>query len=176
MTEGKKLSPEEFEYYQLEANRFTVDIDWMPCVVMIAKNAFVWMHQLTKKYGREIKRLDEIPDAELDTLARWNFTALWLIGIWERSSASRKIKQMMGNPEAASSAYSLYDYVIANELGGEAAFENLKTRAWKRGIRLSSDMVPNHTGIYSKWVVEKPDYFIQKKFHLIIIHRNKSFR
>ena len=135
----------------------------MPRVVMIAKNAFVWLHQLSKKYGREIKTLDQIPDAELDTLAHWNFTALWLIGIWERSSASRKIKQMMGNPEAASSAYSLYDYVIANELGGEAAFENLKTRAWKRGIRLSSDMVPNHTGIYSKWVVEKPDYFIQNK-------------
>ncbi len=160
---GKKLSPEEFEYYQLEVNRFTEDIEWMPRVVMIAKNAFVWMHQLTKKYSREIKTLDQIPDAELDNFARWNFTALWLIGIWERSSASRKIKQMMGNPEAASSAYSLYDYVIANELGGETAFENLKARAWQRGIRLSSDMVPNHTGIYSKWVVEKPEYFIQNK-------------
>ena len=21
-------------------------------------------------------------------------------------------------------------------------------------------MVPNHTGIYSKWVIEKPDYFV----------------
>ncbi len=163
LSEGRKLSPEEYEYYQLEVNRFTVDLDWMPRVVMIAKNAFVWMHQLTNKYGREIKRLDEIPDEELDMLARWNFTALWLIGIWERSSASRKIKQMMGNPEAASSAYSLFDYVIAEELGGEKAFENLKTRAWQRGIRLSSDMVPNHTGIYSKWVTEKPDYFIQNK-------------
>jgi len=163
LKEGKKLSPEEFEYYQLEVNRFTVDIDWMPRVVMIAKNAFVWLNQLSKKYGREIKTLDEIPDTELDTLASWNFTALWLIGIWERSSASRKIKQMMGNPEAASSAYSLYDYVIANELGGESAFENLKARAWQRGIRLSSDMVPNHTGIYSKWVTEKPEYFIQNK-------------
>ena len=163
LAEGKKLSPEEFEYYQLEVNRFTDDIDWMPRVVMIAKNAFVWMHQLSKKYGRKIKRLDEIPDEELDNLARWNFTALWLIGIWERSSASRKVKQMMGNQEAASSAYSLYDYVIAYELGGESAFENLKTRAWQRGIRLSSDMVPNHTGIYSKWVVEKPEYFIQNK-------------
>ena len=160
---GQKLSPEEYEYYQLEVNRFTDDLEWMPRVVMIAKNAFVWLFQLSKKYGKEIKRLDEIPDEELDNLAKWNFTALWLIGIWERSSASRKIKQMMGNPEAASSAYSLYDYVIANELGGEEAFENLKARAWHRGIRLSSDMVPNHTGIYSKWVVEKPDYFIQTK-------------
>jgi glycosidase len=163
LAEGKKLSPEEFEYYQLEVNRFTDDLEWMPRVVMIAKNAYVWLHQLSKKYGREIKRLDEIPDEELDSLARWNFTALWLIGIWERSSASRKIKQMLGNPEAAPSAYSLYDYVIANELGGEEAFQKLKDRAWQRGIRLSSDMVPNHMGIYSKWVTEKPDYFIQSK-------------
>jgi glycosidase len=160
---GKKLSPEEYEYYQLEIKRFTDDLDWMPRVVMIAKNAFVWMFQLSQKYGREIKTLDQIPDEELDNLAKWNFTALWLIGIWERSSASGKIKQMMGNSEAASSAYSLYDYVIANELGGESAFENLKARAWQRGIRLSSDMVPNHTGIYSKWVTEKPEYFIQSK-------------
>ena len=163
MAEGKKLSPEEYEYYQLEVKRFTDDLDWMPRVVMLAKNAFVWMFQLSQKYGREIKTLDQIPDEELDRIAKWNFTALWLIGIWERSSASRKIKQMMGNPEAASSAYSLYDYVIANELGGESAFENLKARAWQRGIRLSSDMVPNHTGIYSKWVTEKPEYFIQSK-------------
>jgi len=163
MAEGKKLSPEEYEYYQLEVKRFTDDLDWMPRVVMIAKNAFVWMFQLSQKYGREIKTLDQIPDEELDNLAKWNFTALWLIGIWERSSASRKIKQMMGNPEAASSAYSLFDYVIANELGGESAFENLKARSWQRGIRLSSDMVPNHTGIYSKWVTEKPEYFIQSK-------------
>ena len=25
-------------------------------------------------------------------------------------------------------------------------------------------MVPNHTGIYSKWVVEKPNYFIQSNY------------
>ncbi len=147
-----------------EYERFTRDIEWMPNVVMIAKNAFVWLDQLSKKYQREIRRLNEIPDEELDRLARWNYNALWLIGIWERSSASRKIKQMMGNPEAASSAYSLFDYVIANELGGEDAFHNLRDRAWQRGIRLASDMVPNHTGIYSKWVTEKPNYFVQSNY------------
>lgn len=161
LAEGKKLSPEEYEYYQLEIKKFSQDVDWMPKVVMLAKNVYVWLDQLSKKYQREIKQLDKIPDEELDQLARWNFNALWLIGIWERSSASQKIKQMMGNPDAAASAYSLFDYVIARDLGGEAAFENLKHRCWQRGIRLSSDMVPNHTGIYSKWVIEKPNYFIQ---------------
>lgn len=158
---GEKLSEDESRYYNSEAEKFTRDIEWMPNVVMMAKNIFVWLDQLSKKYRREIKRLDQVPDEELDLLYRWNFTALWLIGVWERSSASRKIKQLTGNPEAASSAYSLFDYVISNDLGGEEAFQNLKARAWRRGIRLASDMVPNHTGIYSKWVIEKPGYFIQ---------------
>ncbi len=158
---GLKLTDDESRFYNAETEQFTTDIDWMPKVVMIAKNVYVWLFQLSKKYQRTISRLDQIPDEELNILARWNFNSLWLIGIWERSSASKKIKIFTGNPEAAASAYSLYDYVIANELGGEEAFLNLKHRAWERGIRLASDMVPNHTGIYSKWVVEKPDYFIQ---------------
>ncbi len=161
---GKKLTEDEKSYYYSEVEHFTEDIDWMPKVVMISKNTYVWLDQLSKKYSRQINRLDQIPDEELDRLARWNFTALWLIGIWERSSASRKIKQMTGNPEATASAYSLFDYVIASDLGGEEAFQNLKNRAWQRGIRLASDMVPNHTGIYSKWVTEKPDYFIQSEY------------
>ena len=161
LAEGLKLSDAESRFYHAETEQFTADIDWMPKVVMIAKNIYVWLFQLSKKYQREINRLDQIPDEELNTLARWNFNSLWLIGIWERSSASKKIKIFTGNPEAAASAYSLYDYVIASELGGEDAFLNLKHRAWERGIRLASDMVPNHTGIFSKWVTEKPDYFIQ---------------
>ena len=158
---GLSLTDEEKSFYYAETEQFTADIDWMPKVVMIAKNVYVWMYQLSKKYQREIRHLDQIPDEELNILAQWNFTALWLIGIWERSNASKKIKVLMGNPEAASSAYSLFDYVIAWDLGGEDAFLNLKHRAWERGIRIASDMVPNHTGIFSKWVIEKPDYFIQ---------------
>jgi len=144
-----------------EYERFTEDRDWMSKVVLIAKSVYVWMDQLSAKYGRSIERLDQIPDAELDTLAGWGFSGLWLIGVWERSPASRKIKQICGNPEALSSAYSLYDYAISKELGGDEAFQNLKDRAWKRGIRLASDVVPNHTGIYSRWVIEHPERFIQ---------------
>lgn len=160
----RRLREQDKDLYLKDVEQFTADIHWMPEVVMMAKNVFVWLHQLSVKYQREINRLDQIPDAELDRLANWNFTALWLIGLWERSSASKKIKQYTGNPEAAASAYSLYDYQIAWELGGEEAFNNLKHRAAERGIRMASDMVPNHTGIFSKWVVERPDYFIQTKY------------
>jgi glycosidase len=148
----------------LENEQFTPDIHWMPNVILMAKNTYVWLDQLSKKYGRHIHKLDHIPDEELDEIAGQNINGLWLIGLWERSNASSRIKQIMGNPEAISSAYSLWDYEVAYDLGGEPAFNNLKERAWARGIRLASDMVPNHTGIYSRWMLEKPHYFIQSNY------------
>src|SRR5208337_979964 len=154
--------PEVYEYagQTAEVEAFSEDRDWMPRAVMIAKNALVWLEQLSRAYGRDIRRLDQIPDEELDRLARSGFTALWLIGVWERSSASREIKRRMGNPEAEASAYSLYDYMVANELGGREALDGLKRRAGQRGIRLASDMVPNHTGVDSRWIAEHPDRFL----------------
>jgi glycosidase len=144
-----------------EAERFSQDREWMPSLVLLAKNAYVWLDQLSKKYHQTIYRLDQIPDEELDRLVHWGFSGLWLIGLWERSSASKRIKQLRGNPEAVASAYSLYDYQIAADLGGEEAYQALRARAWQRGIRLSSDMVPNHMGIDSRWVIEHPDWFVQ---------------
>jgi glycosidase len=143
-----------------EPERFSMDRDWMPRLVLVAKSAFVWLDQLSKRHRRSIARLDEIPDEELDTLARRGFTGLWLIGLWQRSRASQAIKQLRGNPEAVASAYSLDDYRIADDLGGEEAFERLKARAWSRGIRIGSDMVPNHMGVDSRWVAEHPDWFM----------------
>jgi glycosidase len=150
----------EFLGMEEEPERFSFDLEWMPRLVLMAKNGYVWLHQLSRKYQQSIYRLDQIPDEELDLLARWGFTGLWLIGVWERSLASKRIKELLGNPEAVASAYSLFDYQIASDLGGEEAFQNLKDRAWRQGIRMASDMVPNHVGIDSKWVIEHPEWFI----------------
>ena len=146
------------EYHEYE--RYSPDKDWMPRLVLIAKNSYVWLEQLSRKYGRWIKTLDQIPDEELDILRDRGFTGLWLIGLWERSSASQRIKQRMGDADAVASAYSLYSYDIAEDLGGWSALENLRYRAWQRGVRLSADMVPNHMGIDSQWVMEHPDWFL----------------
>lgn len=151
----------DFSSQEFEIERFTPDKVWMPSLVLIAKNIYVWLDQLSKKYQRAIDGLDQIPNEELDQLARWGFSGLWLIGLWERSAASKSIKQMRGNPDAVASAYSLFAYDIAADLGGEQAYQDLRDRAWERGIRLASDMVPNHMGIDSRWVIEHPNWFIQ---------------
>jgi len=146
------------EYAEYE--RYSPDKDWMPRLILLAKNSYVWLEQLSRKYSRWIKTLDQIPDEELDILRDRGFTGLWLIGLWERSRSSQRIKQRMGDAEAVASAYSLYSYDIAEDLGGWPALEILRYRAWQRGIRLSADMVPNHMGIDSQWVIEHPDWFL----------------
>lgn len=162
---AESLPPAQFsgELYVHEPEQFSADLDWMPRVVMIAKSTFVWLDQLSKKYSRAIHDLGDIPEEELQLLAKRGFTGLWLIGIWKRSSASQRIKQMQGNSEALASAYSLHDYEIAPELGGEGALKILERRAQKFGLRLASDMVPNHMGLDSRWVNQHPDWFIQTR-------------
>lgn len=145
-----------------EYEKFSPDTAWMPNTVLIAKSTYVWLAQLSRQYGWHIARLDEIPDEELATLARRGLNSLWLIGVWERSRASKTIKQLCGNSDAVASAYSLFDYRIAEDLGGEAAYINLRDRAYRHGVRLASDMVPNHMGIDSPWVMEHPEWFISR--------------
>ncbi len=145
---------------EAEPERFSSDSAWMPRLVLVAKSTHVWLDQLSRRYQREIRTLDAIPDEELDRFARLGITGLWLIGLWERSKASQRIKQWRGNADAAASAYSLDDYAIALDLGGEQAWANLRHRAWMRGVRLASDMVPNHMGIDSGWVMDHPEWFL----------------
>ncbi len=145
-----------------EYEAFSTDQAWMPNVVLMAKSTYVWLEQLSKKYRRHIHRLDQIPDEELQLLAQRGITGLWLIGLWERSTASQTIKRLRGHHDAVASAYSLKSYDIAEDLGGWSAYDDLKHRAATAGMRLASDMVPNHMGIDSPWVIEHPDWFIHR--------------
>ncbi len=157
-----RLYSSEYQAPLNEYERFSADYAWMPTVVMMAKSTYVWLEQLSQKHLRHIHRLDQIPDEELELLSKRGMTALWLIGLWERSVASQTIKRLRGNPDAVASAYSLKEYEIAADLGGNAAYESLRDRAARHGIRLASDMVPNHMGIDSNWVIEHPEWFISR--------------
>ncbi len=159
---GSHAEVPTFASSDVEYERFSPDVDWMPNVVLIAKSTYVWLHQLSRQYERPIERLDQIPDEELDTLRDRGMNGLWLIGLWERSRASKTIKRLCGQPDAVASAYSLASYEVSADLGGEEAYRNLRDRCSARGIRLASDMVPNHMGIDSTWVIEHPEWFLKR--------------
>ena len=124
---------------------------------------YVWLDQLSRAYGRPIFRLDQIPDEELDRLAAPRLhrpVADRAVGA--QPGVARRSSRCAATPRRSPRAYSLMDYRIADDLGGEEAYRNLRDRAWQRGIRLASDMVPNHMGIDSRWVVEHPDWFMSR--------------
>lgn len=153
-----------YDSKDMEYEAYSMDRNWMPNVIMLAKSTLVWLDQLSRMYGYPIETLDQIPDHELDLMAQRGFSGLWLIGLWERSDASKRIKNLCGNPEAEASAYSLKGYDIATSIGGWAALRNLDERCMARGIRLASDMVPNHTGLDSDWALHHPEYFIRMQY------------
>jgi hypothetical protein len=134
--------------------------NWQRELVLLAKNIHVWLFQLSRKYSHEIHTLDHIPIEELQEIRDLGITGLWLVGIWERSPASRRIKQLYGRGHLIGSAYSVNGYQIALDLGGESAMDLLKAKAAEAGIYIACDMVPNHTGVDSPWVLDHPDWYI----------------
>jgi len=133
---------------------------WMRDLVLVAKNVKVWLEQLGKAQGQKITRLDEIPESELEGLANAGFTGLWLVGVWQRSKASQRIKELAGRKGVLASAYAIDRYEIAEDLGGQAALDRLEKKAWRHGLRLAGDIVPNHTALDAKWVIERPELFL----------------
>lgn len=143
-----------------EPPRYGNDAPWMGEVVIQAKHLLVWLAQLSQRYGTPIRRLDEIPDEELQLLAGRGVSALWPIGIWRRSAASRAMKVNAGVPDAEGSAYAVAEYIVDEALGGDAALATLRTRAGAVGIRIVTDMVPNHVAIDGRWVSECPELLL----------------
>ena len=107
--------------------------------------------------------LDQIPDEELDTLARWGFTGLWLIGavgaqprLAAHQAAAAATRTRSPRPTRCATTR------IADGPGRRGRLRRpCATAPGARGIRLASDMVPNHMGIDSRWVIEHPDWFLQ---------------
>jgi len=143
-----------------EPPRYGNDAPWMGEVVIQAKQLLVWLAQLSQRYGAPLRRLDEIPDEELHLLAQRGVSALWPIGIWSRSAASRTMKINAGDADAEGSAYAIAEYVVNEQLGGDVALAALRTRAGAVGIRIVTDMVPNHVAIDGRWVNERPELLL----------------
>jgi glycosidase len=137
-------------------------------------NAWTWLHTLSQKHNQTVT-LDCVPDTELDALKQWGFDAIWLMGVWERSAAGRKIAQELPalqedyrralpdfQPEdVAGSPYCIRRYEVVARLGDKAALAAFRQRLAERGLRLMLDFVPNHVAVDHPWLASNPEYFIQ---------------
>ena len=58
------------------------------------------------------------------------------------------------------SGLAITGYTVHQALCGDASLARLRERLRKRGLRLTLDFVPNHTGLDHPWVNEHPEYYI----------------
>ncbi|RPI99889.1 MAG: alpha-amylase, partial [Chloroflexi bacterium] len=146
---------------------------WPKNPVMYEISAWTWMCALSERYQTKIT-LDCVPDAELDALAKWDFDAIWLMGVWERSPLGRKIAQDHAGlqedyrralpdyqPEdVIGSPYCIHRYRVDPSLGNPAGLALLRRRLADRGMRLILDYVPNHIARDHIWLESSPECFI----------------
>lgn len=137
-------------------------------------NTRVWLTELSKQLGRPAT-LDDIPDGELDRLAKLGFDWVWFLSVWQTGPAGQRVSRT--NPEwrkefeetlpdlreedIPGSGFAITGYTVSESLGGDAALARLRERLKKRGLRLMLDFVPNHTGLDHPWVEEHPEYYIK---------------
>ena len=137
-------------------------------------NTRVWLTELSRSLGRPAK-LNDIPDAELDRLAKMGFDWVWLLSVWRTGKAGQKVSREnpqwrqefeetlpdLKEKDIAGSGFAITDYEVHPYMGGDAALAHLRQRLAKRGLKLMLDFVPNHVALDHVWVKNYPDYFIE---------------
>src|SRR5215472_3773888 len=102
-------------------------------------NTRVWLSELSRKLGRRAT-LDDIPNEELDRLAKMGFDWIWLLSVWQTGAEGQRISR--NNPEwrhefqetlpdlreddIAGSGFAITGYTVHPALGGDAALARLR--------------------------------------------------
>ncbi len=146
--------------------------EWIKNPKIYEINTWPWLHSLSEIYNKPIS-LNNIPDEVFNQEIK-HFDAVWLMGVWERSPASKKIaldhpdlqkeyhqalhdfkdEDVMGSP------YSVFYYHVDKNIGGVDGLKSFRKRLTERNIKLILDYVPNHVSVDSLWTFES-DLFIE---------------
>lgn len=137
-------------------------------------NTWVWVSELQAKHGRNIT-LGSVLGTEWDAIGEMGLDAVWLMGVWERSSfgiaianrndqlvqAFRRALPDVRPDDSVGSPYCVRQYIVDPHLGGAEGLASARQQLAKRGMKLILDFVPNHVAPDHPWVAHHPDYFIR---------------
>jgi glycosidase len=114
--------------------------------------------------GRRVD-LGSVPSADWDSLAKFGFDAVWLMGVWERSPAGIAItildEQLLKDFRQALPDFCPRDnvgspdcvrrFVVERQLGGSKGLAVARQELARRGMNLILDFVPNHVALDHPW-------------------------
>lgn len=149
-------------------------MSWPKHPVIYEINTWVWLHEFSVKYGRDIT-LATVPSEEWDFFSSLGIDAVWLMGVWQRSPAGigiamqneglmedfRRALPDFSPGDIAGSPYCVRNYAVDGHLGGAEGLAVARSALADLGMRLILDFVPNHVAPDHLWVFEHPEYFIQ---------------
>ncbi|MFX1377102.1 MAG: alpha-amylase family glycosyl hydrolase [Promethearchaeota archaeon] len=161
-------------------------LEWINNPKIYEINTWPWLNYLSEIYNDPIT-LENVPEEVFNKELKF-FDAVWLMGVWERSPASKKIA--LEHPElqkeyhkalhdfkdndVVGSPYSIYYYHIDSNLGGFDGLKSIRKRLKERDIKLILDYVPNHVSVDSLWTFE-PDLFIRGTLDDLMNHPYEFF-
>lgn len=157
------------------------DTQWIKNPRILEINTWPWLHSLSEKFNSQIT-LKKIPSEFFNQKIKY-FDAVWLMGVWERSPASKKIafehpdlqkeyrKALpdFRDEDVVGSPYSIYYYHIDKNLGGIDGLKEIRKKLAEKNVALILDYVPNHMAIDSLWTFE-PDLFIKGTLDDLMTH------
>lgn len=133
-------------------------------------NTRVWI----KRFGPK-KLLHEIPIEYWNALRSKGFEFIWLMGVWqinpntiEKYCFEDGLKQEYTNAlpdwekkDVVGSPYSIEDYLVSTNLGGNDSLIQLKEQLNSIELKLILDFIPNHFSAESNLIESNPELFLQ---------------
>lgn len=140
---------------------------------LLELNARLVIERLSITRGTRVT-LGSISDREWHRLTGDRFDLVWLMGIWGRSEASRRIARahdgLRGEYDRAlpgwnegdidGSPYAIADYAIDAALGRPHELLDARRSLARAGLGLILDFVPNHLAIDHPWVASHPEWLV----------------
>src|ERR1039458_8295647 len=134
--------------------------NWPKHPVIYELNTWAWLRQLSQEAQQPVP-VANVPEPELQRISGLGFDGLWLMGVWRRSPASRRIARegaefQVGHRHAlpdctpediVGSAFAILDYQVDAVLGGDDGLAAFRKRLRASGLPLLLDFVPNHLEI-----------------------------
>src|ERR1700751_6311616 len=108
-------------------------------------NTSVWLTELSGGLGRRAT-LDDVPDAELDRLAKMGFDWVWFLSVWQTGPGAQQVSRTnagwrkefqetlpdLREEDIAGSGFAITGYTVHAQLGGDEALARLRGRPPKR--------------------------------------------
>ena len=128
-----------------------------------------WLYELTKKYGRTISKLRDIPLEEFDFLKENGITIVWMMGVWklgtyglefDRKGDYSGVLPGWTKDDVIGSPYAITEYTCNPEIGTNDDLVWLREQLHSRDMKLMLDFVPNHSAVDAPTATSNPKLYV----------------